>query len=240
MEQVDELKLCGFIFDVKMRWGPMIDVLAKKARCRLGAWRRLRFVLDDKNMETMYIMFVRSVMEYGSVVYMGAADSHLEKLDRIQSSAERIGNFKVESLQSRREAATMSLVLKLLDGKGRGKLQDHAPKLIDVKLPRFSRHTKDGLRLESVIRAKSLNVYKRGFFGAAPIIWNKIPQEIIDKGKEKGWLKIKKACAKFLINQGKDKTTKSTKRRIVSESHSNNDELKNRKRVKINKRSIYI
>ena len=49
VEQVEELKLCGFIFHVKMRWGPMIDVLAKKARSRLAALRRLRFVLDDNN-----------------------------------------------------------------------------------------------------------------------------------------------------------------------------------------------
>ena len=40
MEQVEELKLCGFTFDIKMRWGPMIDVLAKKARSRLAALRR--------------------------------------------------------------------------------------------------------------------------------------------------------------------------------------------------------
>ena len=85
MEQVEELKLCGFTFDIKMRWGPMIDVLAKKARSKLAALRRLRFVLDDNSTKTMYIIFVRSVMEYGNVVYMGAADSHLDKLDRIQA-----------------------------------------------------------------------------------------------------------------------------------------------------------
>ena len=170
MEQVEELKLCGFTFDVKMRWGPMIDVLAKKARSRLAALRRLRFVLDDNNMKTMYIMFVRSVMEYGNVVYMGAADSHLDKLDRIQRSAEKIGKFTVEPLKCRREAAAISLALKLLDGRGRGRLQDHTPTLVDIKTIRFSRHTSNGLKLQSVIKAKSLDVYKRGFFGAVPII----------------------------------------------------------------------
>ena len=77
-------------------------------------------MLDDNNMKTMYIMFVRSVMEYGNVVYMDAAQTHLEKLDRLQRSAERIGNFKVESLVARREAVAIRLALKLMDGQGRG------------------------------------------------------------------------------------------------------------------------
>ena len=219
MEQVEELKLCGFIFDVKMRWGPMIDMLAKKARSRMAALKRLRFVLDDANMKTMYIMFVRSVMEYGNVVYMGAADSHLAKLDRVQKSAEQIGNFTVESLECRREAAAISLALKLLDNQGRGRLQDHKPKLIDVKTIRFSRHTSNGLKLQSVIKAKSLDVYKRGFFGVVPVIWNRIPQSIIAKGKERGWLSIKKVCTTFLIkedNKNNIAKTKSRKRDIAN------------------------
>lgn len=197
----------------------MIDVLAKKARSRMAALKRLRFVLDDANMKTMYIMFVRSVMEYGNVVYMGAADSHLAKLDRVQKSAEQIGNFTVESLECRREAAAISLALKLLDNQGRGRLQDHKPKLIDVKTIRFSRHTSNGLGLQSVIKAKSLDVYKRGFFGVVPVIWNRIPQSIIAKVKERGWLSIKKACTTFLIKEDTKNNiakTKSRKRDIAN------------------------
>ena len=36
--------------------------------------------IDDNNMKTMHIIFVCSIMKYGNVVYMGAADSHLDKL----------------------------------------------------------------------------------------------------------------------------------------------------------------
>ena len=39
--------------------------------------------------------FVRSGMEYGNMLYMGAADTHLEKLDRIQRSAQVMGGFEV-------------------------------------------------------------------------------------------------------------------------------------------------
>ena len=147
--------------------GPMIDKVVKKAslRIRLAGLGRLRTALDDKNMKIMYLMFIRSTLEYGSILYMGAAKSHLGKLDRVQTAAEKLGNFKVESLQSRREAAAMSMGLKLLDGKGRGQLQLHAPVLITNKATRFSRHSATGLQLKSKVKAGSLEVYRRGFHG---------------------------------------------------------------------------
>jgi len=68
-------------------------------------------------------MFIRSIMEYNSISWMGAAQSHLDKLDKVQRSAEKIGNFTVEPLQARKDAAAMSFALKLLDGGARGELK---------------------------------------------------------------------------------------------------------------------
>ena len=50
----------------------------------------------------MYVMFVRSILEYGNLAYMGAAQSHLDKLDRVQESAMKLGGFTIETLESRR------------------------------------------------------------------------------------------------------------------------------------------
>ena len=72
-------------------------------------------------------MFIRSIMEYNSISWMGADQSHLDKLDRVQHSAEKIGNFTAEPLQARRDAAAMSFALKLLDGKARGELKNFIP-----------------------------------------------------------------------------------------------------------------
>ena len=72
-------------------------------------------------------------MEYNSVCWMGAAQSHLSSLslDRIQHTAEKMCGFTAEPLQARRDATTMSLALKLLDGKTRGELENFVPKLIE-------------------------------------------------------------------------------------------------------------
>ena len=73
----------------------MVDKIATKARQRIGALSRVRHLLDSDNLRTIYVMFIRSIMEYNSVSWMGAADSHLHKLDRVQCMAQRIGSFTV-------------------------------------------------------------------------------------------------------------------------------------------------
>ena len=100
-------------------------VLAKKARTRVDAIRRMSRSLDSKNMLTMYSAFVRPILEYGSTLFMGAKPTHLSKLDRVQATMERIGGFKAEPLAARREAALTALTLKQLDGDCRELLREY-------------------------------------------------------------------------------------------------------------------
>jgi hypothetical protein len=147
VKQVKEMKLVGFTFDAKLTWGAMIGALAKKARTRVDAIRRMARSLDSKNMLTMYSAFVRPILEYGSTLFMGATPTHLSKLDRVQATMERIGGFKAEPLAARREAALIALTLKQLDGDCRELLRDYAPVLVTVKVPKVkaARNRRPGL-----------------------------------------------------------------------------------------------
>ena len=73
--------------------------------------------------------YVLSSLEYGNLEYLSVGTSIKDKLDRVQATAERMGEFKVESLGSRREASLIGFTLKLLAGGGRGLLQDFVPTL---------------------------------------------------------------------------------------------------------------
>ena len=42
IKAVEEMELVGFVFDKRLRWGPMIDEVFKKARIRMAGLRRLR------------------------------------------------------------------------------------------------------------------------------------------------------------------------------------------------------
>ena len=211
VKAVEEMELVGFVLDKRLRRDPMIDKVVKKARIGMAGLRRLRTALDDKNMKTMYLMFIRSILEYGSILYMGAAKSHLDKLDRVQTAAEKLGNFKVESLQSRREAAAMSMGLKLLDGKGRGQLQLHALVPITNRATRFSRHSATGLQLKSKVKAGSLEVYRKGFHGLLTI-FNMEGNSPNNHNERKGerMAKRQEVCSNFLT--GKIPNVKHKKR----------------------------
>ena len=63
IKAVEEMELVGFVFDKRLRWGPMIDKVVKKARIRMAGLRRLRTALNDKNTKTIYLMFIRSILE---------------------------------------------------------------------------------------------------------------------------------------------------------------------------------
>ena len=127
IERKEQLKLVGYIFDEKMSWKHMIEQLAKKAKSRLGMLTRLRSLLDDRSMMLMYTSFIRPMLEYGSVCFMGAKSVHLDKLDAIQRSAEKIGRFKVAPLAQRRNAAAVALTCKMLGGRARGVLKQYVP-----------------------------------------------------------------------------------------------------------------
>jgi hypothetical protein len=220
VETVSEMKLVGFTFDSKMRWGAMIDRAASKARTRLAALRRLSGLLDARNLRTMYMMFVRSTMEYGNVLYMGAADSHLAKLDRIQTSAERICGFKMESLSSRRDAAAFSLAVKMLSGKGRGILNDFTPQLYHIPESTNSTRTRSssltGFQVQSQITTKSLDVTRRGFAGAIPRIFAALPQPWIKFGVLNEWQMIEARCKQFLLSPNMLVEVKSSGRTVTS------------------------
>ena len=215
MELLESIKIVGFVFDRRMLWSEMVAKQAKKARARLAALFRLKSFLDTDNLKTMYTSFIRSISEFGSIGYMAASDVHLAKLDRIQSTAERVCGFEVESLQQRREVCVLSLVLKMMGGSARGALADFAPVTIEVAEPKRARKCKKtgisaGLQLKKTISKGSLKSFTRCAIGQAHHIWSKLPQKLILEGRDKGWERIKNRCKMHLLG----KTTKR-KQKIV-------------------------
>jgi hypothetical protein len=200
--QVQELKVTGFLFDSNLSRGPHIDMLCKKARKRVGALRNLSQYLDSENMKVIYIGFIRSILEYGSVLYMGAAHSHLAKLDTIQRTAEKIGGFLCESLAYRREAAAVSFALKLLDQDCRPGLNKFAPTIIQGHHVKHSYNTSSrlqGTQLKPLVLSKKpINYFTHSFLGSIHLIWSKLPQTLTTIGKTKKWRSITTRCKRHL------------------------------------------
>ncbi|CAM9793155.1 unnamed protein product, partial [Heterosigma akashiwo] len=81
------MEIIGLTIDPRGNWSQHIQAIASDARKHLGAIRRMSHMLDDNSIMRAYKAFVRSKIEYGSLAYWGAAESHLKKLDRTQESA---------------------------------------------------------------------------------------------------------------------------------------------------------
>ncbi|CAN0016807.1 unnamed protein product, partial [Heterosigma akashiwo] len=125
VEEKEQLEALGFTIDPRgNNWSLHAEAVAKEAWKRLGAIRRIAHMLDDRTKMMAYKAFVRSKIEYGNLIYWGAAESYLEKLDRVQRSAVLMladsSAFFIPSLESRRQAAAVGLTCKLLNGQGRG------------------------------------------------------------------------------------------------------------------------
>jgi hypothetical protein len=204
VEVVKEMRLVGFWFDNKLTFGGMVGRLAKKARSRVGALWRLKPMLNSENLKTMYKSFVRSVMEFGSLAYMSACDSHLEKLNRIQESVSSFCGFTIESLESRREAAAVAMAFKMLDGKTRGDLNHFKPEFgepLSLNKKRTRSNFTEGPQIKSLVRASSLDSFKRSFLGRMPSIFKKLPIEMRNEGQDISWTRVKKRAKMFLTGK---------------------------------------
>ena len=86
-----------------------------RAQQRLGFLRRAAHILTPAGRTTAYKAFVRPVMEYARLVWMGAPASHIQRLDNVQRRALRIigPGAILPSLAVRRTVAALSCMYKL-------------------------------------------------------------------------------------------------------------------------------
>ena len=64
--------------------------------------RKLKFKLDRKSLETIYIAFIRPLLEYGDVIWNNCTQYEKTESDKIQNEAARIatGATKLVSLDA--------------------------------------------------------------------------------------------------------------------------------------------
>lgn len=110
-----EINLLGITIDSRLTYKTHVQRVATKGKQRLGMLRKASRVLDQIGRATVYKSFVRPVLEYSPLSWMGASKSNLAKLDRVQQSAARIvgPNCVFQSLHHRRMVAGLSYLYKL-------------------------------------------------------------------------------------------------------------------------------
>ena len=127
LEHVNEIRDLGVIIDTKLTFGPHVDGIVRRGNRALGLMIRSfqtgtngsRF--NRSAVMAAYFANVRSILEYGSVIWTGAAKTHTVRVDRVQhkflmwlqshtasghcpslSYPDLLNHFKIPTLSSRR------------------------------------------------------------------------------------------------------------------------------------------
>ena len=93
LKQEKSIKFLGMIFDHKLSWKDHVDYLVEKCQKRINVLKALtgsKWGADKETMVILYKTFIRSVIDYGSIIYCSASPSILKKLDVVQSQALRL------------------------------------------------------------------------------------------------------------------------------------------------------
>ena len=100
--EVTSHKHLGIIFSHDCSWLSHIDYIKEKALQSINIMRRLKFILDRKSLETVYLSFIRPILEYGDTIWDNCTQYEKQELDKIQNEAARIvtGATILVSLQS--------------------------------------------------------------------------------------------------------------------------------------------
>ena len=88
--EVDSHKHLGVYFSNDCSWHRHINYIKDKAWSRINIMRKLKFKLDRKSLETIYLTFIRPILEYGDVVWNNCTQYEKEELEKIQTEAARI------------------------------------------------------------------------------------------------------------------------------------------------------
>lgn len=141
VKQVETHKHLGLTLDCKGTWLHHIDEVVQKATKRIGILRNIQFIADRKTLGIIYKTYIRSILEYGDVIWDGLPQYAAERLEKVQleglkiitgltKSASRNTLYTesgIEPLYQRRRKHRLIMFYKIVNG--------YAPEYLRALLP---------------------------------------------------------------------------------------------------------
>ena len=90
VKRVEEHKHLGLTLNKTCTWKNHILDITSKAWKRIHILQALKFKLDRKTLEIIYLTFIRPILEYADVVWDNCYNYEVEILEKIQVEAGRI------------------------------------------------------------------------------------------------------------------------------------------------------
>lgn len=184
-----QLKLLGVTFDAQLTYSHHLRTTAVRATQRIGFFRQACHVLDPPGRATAYRGFIRPVMEYCPLVWMGAAATHLSRLDRVQRRAlALIGQgAAMDTLAVRRQVAGLTMLYKLHHVTRPASLIALRPAQAtqSAAAPRTRQQSavshRHELQLQTALPARSCHAALRSFPESLIEGWNELPPAMLNQ-----------------------------------------------------------
>ena len=147
LESVSVHKHLGLTFSSDLKWNNHVDDINARADKRLCQLEALRFKLNRKNLEMLYISYTRPIVEYSDVAFDNISDGDNTRLERIQKRAGKTVSGAIkgtayatilpelgwESLQARRERRKLIFFADIVHGKAPSYLQQDPPPSVQIR-----------------------------------------------------------------------------------------------------------
>ncbi|MCG8049353.1 MAG: reverse transcriptase domain-containing protein [Candidatus Thiodiazotropha endolucinida] len=189
--EVETHKHLGIYLSNDCTWHQHIAYITEKAWARINIMRKLKFKLDRKSLETIYLTFIRPLIEYGDVIWDNCTQYEKYELDKIQHEAARIatGSTKLvslnalykevrwDTLEDRRRNHKLTLFYKM----NYNLTPQYLSSLVPQTVSNASRYNLRNSNDLQTINART-NLYYNSFLPSTIRAWNVLP--CVDKQSE--------------------------------------------------------
>lgn len=184
--EINSHKHLGIYFSNDCSWHDHINYTVVKAWGRINVMRKLKFKLDRKALETIFIAFIRPLLEYGDIIWDNCTQYEKQELEKVQTEAARIatGTTKLVSLNSlyteigwqtleqRRTNHKLTLFYKMKNNLSPTYLSSLVPQPVN-SISRYNLRNADDL--QSI--ASRTNLYYMSFLPSVVRDWNNLPEQ---------------------------------------------------------------
>ena len=199
----------GILFSNDLKWSHHIEKISKKANSTLGFLRRNLYRCPPGCRKNAYISLVRSILEYGAILWDPYTKEDTQRLEQVQRRAARfiagdyksrtpgtmhnlLKNLELPSLQLRRKELRLNFFYKVVEGlvpaiPSRQYLNPHLAKRT-IKSTRRNDYITENV-VESHIRNNNRSFiignyktdqFRNSFFPKTTIEWNHLPDIIVN------------------------------------------------------------
>lgn len=186
IRQVKIHKHLGFTLNDKMTWHEHITNIITKANRRLGILKKLKYKCDRQTLLKLYTAYVRSIMEYGDVVWDNIPAELSDRLEYIQVDALRCitgitisvtrknlyTETGIQPLSKRRKIHRLIMFYKILNNLAPNYLKDLIPATTNQ---RHQHQTRDNLLTPFRCRTES---FQKSFFPTTTREWNLLNESV--------------------------------------------------------------